>query len=141
MYYSENVKKAMLISFSAHKDDLDKGGYPYMNHPFFIAFFKWRRWSVRSFTSWCLWRPWWFILYPLSYIKENFNENVYDAVKALIHDNNIPYLEYVKNIKNNPIAKKVKLLDLKHNLDASSLNNKESKKKDLYLEGIKILES
>lgn len=40
MYYSENVKKAMLISFSAHKDDLDKGGYPYMNHPFFIAFFK-----------------------------------------------------------------------------------------------------
>lgn len=80
-------------------------------------------------------------LYPLSYIKENFNENVYEAVKALTHDNNIPYLEYVKNIKNNPIAKKVKLLYLKHNLDAFRLNNKESKKKDLYLDDIKILES
>ena len=33
MVYSELVKKACIIMFDAHKNDLDKGGYPYVFHP------------------------------------------------------------------------------------------------------------
>lgn len=37
MYYSQLVKTACTILFQAHKDDLDKGGYPYVFHPFYLA--------------------------------------------------------------------------------------------------------
>ena len=37
MYYSELVKKACAILYDAHRDDLDKGGYPYVFHPFYLA--------------------------------------------------------------------------------------------------------
>ena len=37
MYYSELVKKACVLMFEAHKNDLDKGGYPYVFHPFYLA--------------------------------------------------------------------------------------------------------
>lgn len=38
MFYSPLVKKASLIAFEAHKNDYDKGGYPYVMHPFYLAF-------------------------------------------------------------------------------------------------------
>ena len=37
MYYSELVKKACVIMYDAHKEDKDKGGYPYVFHPFYLA--------------------------------------------------------------------------------------------------------
>ena len=37
MYYSQLVKTACSILFQAHRDDLDKGGYPYVFHPFYLA--------------------------------------------------------------------------------------------------------
>ena len=37
MYYSELVRKAYAILWDAHRDDVDKGGYPYVFHPFYLA--------------------------------------------------------------------------------------------------------
>ena len=37
MIYSELVNKACNIMFEAHKNDIDKGGYPYVFHPFYLA--------------------------------------------------------------------------------------------------------
>lgn len=37
MIYSPLIRKAVLIMFEAHKEDLDKGGYPYVFHPFYLA--------------------------------------------------------------------------------------------------------
>ena len=37
MYYSELVRKACAILWDAHRDDVDKGGYPYVFHPFYLA--------------------------------------------------------------------------------------------------------
>lgn len=34
MYYSDLVKKACAIMYDAHKEDVDRGGYPYVLHPF-----------------------------------------------------------------------------------------------------------
>ena len=48
-------------------------------------------------------------------------------------------LEYVKVIKNNPLAKRVKLADLKHNTDLSRCGGRKPPKYNIYLEAIKIL--
>ena len=37
MIYTELTKKALLISFDAHKNQLDKSGMPYVYHPFHLA--------------------------------------------------------------------------------------------------------
>lgn len=40
----------------------------------------------------------------------------------MTHDKNVDYFEYVKNISKNPIARKVKIKDLEHNMDTSRLD-------------------
>lgn len=37
MFYSKQVNKACNVMYDAHKDDIDKGGYPYVFHPFYLA--------------------------------------------------------------------------------------------------------
>ena len=37
MIYNEKIKKAMNTAYIVHKDQLDKGGYPYINHPLHLA--------------------------------------------------------------------------------------------------------
>ena len=52
----------------------------------------------------------------------NFDRDVLDALALLTHDPAVPYMDYVAKIKENPIAKAVKLADLQHNSDLSRLN-------------------
>ena len=78
--------------------------------------------------------------YSLNYLeKEGFSSDVLDALKLLTHDENIPYMEYIKNISENPIAAKVKLADLNHNTDIRRVDGKKTKKYDTYLEAIDYL--
>ena len=37
MIYTELTKKALKLSFEAHKDQVDKSGVPYVFHPFHLA--------------------------------------------------------------------------------------------------------
>lgn len=37
MIYSDLTKKALRLSFEAHKDQVDKSGMPYVFHPFHLA--------------------------------------------------------------------------------------------------------
>ena len=43
------------------------------------------------------------------------------AVKLLTHDKSVPYLDYVRKVKENPIAREVKLSDLMDNMDLKRL--------------------
>jgi (p)ppGpp synthase/HD superfamily hydrolase len=76
--------------------------------------------------------------------KMGYPDAVLEALLLMTHDKNIPYMEYVKKIKMNPIARKVKLADLRHNSDLTRLNQIEEK--DLsrvkkYKEAIMLLEA
>ena len=42
-----------------------------------------------------------------------------EAVAILTHDESVKYFEYIKGIKVNPVALKVKLAGLAHNSDGS----------------------
>ena len=140
MFYSDKVKQAMIDAFYAHKDDKDKSGYPYFHHPLTLAL----QFDKEEVVCTALLHD--VVedhgdLYPLSYIRDTYGDDIADAVALLTHDVDVPYLDYVKEIKKNPIARLVKLADLKHNTDLRRLNGNKPYKYQTYLEAIKILES
>ena len=47
-------------------------------------------------------------------------------------------MDYVRALAKDPIARKVKLADLRHNLDARRLNGVRSGKYDLYLQAVRV---
>ncbi|MCH5160832.1 MAG: metallophosphoesterase [Clostridiales bacterium] len=54
-------------------------------------------------------------------LADNFSHEIVSAVKAMTHEAQVDYFDYIENISHNPIATKVKLADLKHNMDLSRL--------------------
>ena len=75
-------------------------------------------------------------------LAEDFSSNIVEAVRLLTRNDTMPYDDYIKNIKTNPIARKVKLADLKHNMDNTRL--KEIGPKDVerfkkYEDAVKVL--
>ena len=139
MIYSELVKKASLISYEAHKEDFDKGGYPYIMHPLYLAF------QMTDQDSVCV-----ALLhdviedhgdrYSFEFLKkEGFCENVISALKLLTHDPGVDYMDYIKAIKTNKTARRVKIADLKQNLDVSRRNVKIFYKDEIYKQALNYL--
>ena len=54
-------------------------------------------------------------------MEKDFPKEVTDAVKLLTHDLDVDYMDYISKIKENEIAKKVKIADLTHNSDSTRL--------------------
>lgn len=50
-----------------------------------------------------------------------FPNEVIEALKVFTHSKDIPYFQYIENIKSNPLAVIVKTEDLKHNLDVTRI--------------------
>ena len=72
-----------------------------------------------------------------------FPDSVIEALALMTHDKSVPYMDYVAKIKSNPVAKAVKLADLKHNSDLSRLDvvdEKARERVEKYKTAITILE-
>ena len=117
MIYTEDTKKALKICYEAHHGQLDKTGMPYVFHPFHLAEQMKDEDSVTVallhdvIEDTCL---------TLDQLKSmGFNDKVIDALALLTHDPDTPYEDYIEAIKQNPIARAVKLADLRHNSDLS----------------------
>ena len=140
MLYTLLTKKALLISFNAHKDQKDKSGMPYVYHPYEVAI------QMDDEYSTCV-----ALLHDvvedtditLEDLKnEGFPKEVVDAIAMMTHDDKIPYLDYIREIKKNPIAAKVKLADLRHNSNfhrLEKIDEKALKRVEKYRKAIEIL--
>ena len=75
--------------------------------------------------------------------EKGFSERVLEAVDLLTHREEEGYFDYVRRIKENPLAVTVKLADLRHNSDTTrycrELADHEKKKVENYQEAIRIL--
>lgn len=125
MIYTEATKKAMRLCYEAHRDQTDKSGVPYVFHPIHLA----EQMRDEDTTVTALLHD---VIEDTVYtfddlVKMDFSENVITALKLLTHDKSVPYMEYVAKIKENPVAKAVKLADLAHNSDLSRLNSVDDK--------------
>ena len=142
MIYTKLTKKAMKIAFNAHKEQVDKTGLPYIYHPIHLAE------QMDDENTTCV-----ALLHDVGedteitfedLEKEGFTKEIIEALKLMTHDDAIPYLEYVKEIKKNPIATAVKLADLNHNSDLTRLDVVDEKAKERvekYKKAIEILTS
>lgn len=120
MIYTPLTKKALRLCFDAHREQVDKTELPYVFHPFHLA-----EQMKDEYTTVCA------LLhdvvedtdYTLDDLRSmGYPDEVVDALALLTHDPAVPYMNYVKVIATNPIARKVKMADLRHNSDLSRMD-------------------
>lgn len=142
MLYTKLTKKAMNIAYEAHKDQYDKSGLPYIFHPFHLAE------QMQDEVTTCI-----ALLHDVvedtditfdTLREKGFTEEIISALQLLTHNKEIPYMEYVEKIKQDPNARKVKLADLRHNSDLTRLEEVQIteyvlKRNKKYQEAIKLL--
>ena len=141
MIYTNYTKKALKLCFEAHKEQTDKSGMPYVFHPFYLA----SQMTDETSTVVALLHD---VVEDTDITFEDlkqmdFPDEVIEALTLLTHEEGVPYMEYVKKIKENETAKKVKLADLRHNSDLSRLDEitpKALERQQKYLSAIKFLE-
>ena len=112
MIYTEMTIKAMKIAYDAHEGQLDYNGVPYIFHPYHLAE---QMDDEISCTAALLHDVVEDTSLTFEDLAKTFPEEEMEVVKLLTHDENDDYFDYVRKIKTNPIARKVKLEDLKHN--------------------------
>lgn len=118
---AEHVEKAHEIARKAHAGQVDKAGRDYIKHPETVASFVSGNTAkaiaylhdVLEDTA----------LTAEDLLAEDIPLIVVDAVSLLTHDKNEPYFDYLARVKKNELARRVKLVDLRHNSDLSRLEN------------------
>jgi (p)ppGpp synthase/HD superfamily hydrolase len=138
MIYTELTIKAMNLAYSAHHGQFDKGGVPYIFHPIHLAE------EMDDEISTCV-----ALLHDtvedtavtLEDLEKEFPAEVVNAVRLLTHGEGVDYFDYVCAIRQNPIAVKVKLADLRHNGDPKRICNQGNaeKRRAKYAAARKIL--
>lgn len=114
MIYTPLTNKALRFAYNAHHGQLDYNGIPYIFHPVHLAE------AMDDEISCCA-----ALLHdvvedtPVTFeeLEAEFPGEVVSVVRLLTHTDETDYYDYVRNIRTNPIAVKVKLADLEHNSD------------------------
>ncbi len=140
MIYTKYTKIALKLCFDAHKDQLDKSGMPYVFHPFHLA----EQMEDENSTIVALLHD---VVedtdHTIDELKEmGFSEEITRAIALLTHDESVPYMDYIEKIKADPIAKAVKLADLRHNSDRSRLDSLDEwamRREEKYKAAIRLL--
>lgn len=140
MIYTALTKKAMRIAFEAHKEQTDKNGMPYIYHPVHLA----EQMSDEATTCVALLHD---IVEDTDMTfeqlqAEGFTPEIIAAIRLMTHDDNVPYMDYVAEIKKNAIASAVKLADLRHNSDLTRLDHVDEKalaRAEKYKQAIDLL--
>ena len=140
MIYTPQTKKAVNLMFEAHKEQRDKSGLPYVFHPFHLA----EQMEDETTTVVALLHD---IVEdtdctPDDLRRMGFSEEVCEAIDLMTHREGVPYMEYVKRIKTNPVAVKVKLADLRHNSDLTRMEKpteRDKQRAEKYREAIRLL--
>ena len=140
MIYTAMTKMAMKLCFEIHKNQVDKTGLPYVFHPFHLA-----EQMDDEISTVCA------LLHDVvedsdttfeDLLEMGFSGEIIDVLKLLTHAEEVPYMDYVREIKKNPTATKVKIADLKHNSDTTRLDVVDEwaiKRNEKYAEALRIL--
>ncbi len=140
MINTKLTRLASKIAYKAHEGQVDKAGVPYIFHPIHIA-------EQMDTEESCIVA----LLHDvvedsditIDYLSKYFSEEVMAALKILTKNENDDYVEYIKRVKTNKLATKVKLKDLKHNSDLTRLDivtDEDRERSTKYINAIRYLE-
>ena len=145
MKVSKNLLKAVAMCAKAHQGQFDKSNVPYFFHPLTVAqnainlgfddentIIVALLHDVAEDTD-----------ITIEEMTKEFGDEVGAALSLLNHDKAVPYMDYVNNLKDNKIARAVKMADLTHNMDLSRLievTEKDLERVEKYKEAYKLLE-
>ena len=131
----------MNIAYNAQMGQFDKAGTPYIYHPIHVA--EQMNDEVTCIAA---------LLHDVvedtditfEDLEKDFPKEVIDVLKLLTHDKNIDYMDYIRKIKTNELAVKVKIADIKHNMDKSRLDGVDEKsliREEKYKKALEILDN
>ena len=113
--YNEQLQFALELAIQKHKNQKDKSGKPYILHPLHVME------TVKSDDAKIV-----AILHDIiedtdvtekDLLNAGLSKHIVDAIVMLTRTDDIDYMDYVKKVSSNPLAKEVKLADLQHNMD------------------------
>ncbi|MCQ3035598.1 MAG: DUF1810 family protein [Bacilli bacterium] len=117
---TELESKAFDIAFKAHKGQVDKAGADYIHHPIKVAM---GCTSEKSRVVAFLHDVVEDTDITLETLSNIFDKDIIVALKLVTKTNNTFYPKYLSDIKDNDLAREVKLSDLSHNMDLSRIPN------------------
>lgn len=134
------LERAIEIAIGAHKGQLDKSGYPYILH--LIRVMEMGRTSQEKICG---------VLHDLiedthwtleELEQEGFSSEILEVLDCVTKRTGESYEDFIGRILKNPLAIKVKLNDLRDNLDIKrlkTLNNNDMRRLNKYLKAYDIL--
>lgn len=143
MLYTPQTKLAMEIAYSAHQGQKDKGGMPYVFHPYHLAEQMDTEVEITAAllhdvvedTAWTF----------EALEQAGISQEILKVLDLLTHPRGMPYMEYIKRLLPNPTARKIKLADIRHNGDFTRLEATDGAKaayfKNKYREATMLLEA
>ena len=121
MNFTELREKAMQIAEKVHRNQVDKGGKPYISHPVRVEMMCSRQ-EDRLVA----------LLHDTVedgdiaseyLLMVGFPQEVVDAVLSVSRKSGENYFDFIQRCKSNPIGRRVKICDLKDNMDVTRLND------------------
>lgn len=118
--YNEQLQFALELAIKKHKNQTDKSGKPYILHPLHVME------NVKSDDAKIV-----AILHDIIedtdvteeyLLKAGLSKHIVDAIVMLTKPYEEDYMDYIKKLNTNPLAKEVKLADLNHNMDLRRLS-------------------
>ena len=140
MINTKLTRLASKIAYRAHDGQTDKAGVPYIFHPIHIA-------EQMDSEESCVVALLHDVIedsdITLEILSKYFNDDIITALRVLTKKENDDYTMYIKRVKTNKLATKVKIKDLEHNRDLRRLDevtDKDRKRSLKYWQAIRYLE-
>ena len=141
MINTKLTRKAMILAYNAHMNQFDRAGVPYIFHPIHVA--EQMEDEISCIAA---------LLHDVvedteitfEDLEKDFPSQVVEIVKILTHDSAVDYMEYIKGIKQNKIATKIKVADIMHNSDSTRLDfvsENDIKRAEKYKKALEYLNS